>query len=145
MSEDEDHEDAITILLAMCRLGCNDSAPVDADCLDVPLSSRTEAASSADAMACSAAAMACSAAVDTSSAAASTSMAPRASAAKSATSSVDGAEDAAFTGPDSVEAAHLATRALAQIAEDDWCREPLVQKVCGAQPVSALAVTSYIF
>lgn len=138
MSEDEDHEDAITILLAMCRLGCNDSAPVDADYLDVPLSSRTKAASSADAMACSAA-------VDTSSAAASTSMAPRASAAKSATWSVDGAEDAAFTGPDSVEAAHLATRALAQIAEDDWCREPLVQKVCGAQPVSALAITSYIF
>ena len=138
MSEDEDHEDAITILLAMCRLGCNDSAPVDADCLDVPLSSRTKAASSADAMACSAA-------VDTSSAAAPTSMAPRASAAKSATWSVDGAEDAAFTGPDSVEAAHLATRALAQIAEDDWCREPLVQKVCGAQPVSALAITSYIF
>ena len=30
--------------------------------------------------------------------------------------------------PDSVEAAHLATRALAQIAEDDWCREPLVHK-----------------
>ena len=139
MSEDEDHEDAITILLAMCRLGCNDSAPVDADYLDVPLSSRTKAASSADAMACSAA-------VATSSAAASTSPAPpHASAAKSATWSADGAEDAAFTRPDSVEAAHLATRALAQIAEDDWCREPLVQKVCAAQPVSTLAITSYIF
>lgn len=132
-------ETAITILTAMCELGCNSITPADADQMDVgyplsrlagfstditeglDLSLRVDTESSVDRSAQSAA-VAASAALTPSSTSSLLSVST-----DSPSWSVDGAE--AFTPADSMEAAHMAARALAQIAEDDWCREPLVQ-VC---------------
>ena len=120
-------EPAITILMAMCELGIKYVSPDNTDNLHTPLPGFSadimegvdlEPRSHAVSSVCSAAAPSAGIA----------SAIGRVSAELSPSWSANGEKDSdAFEPTDGIEAAHLAACALAQIAEDDWCREPLVQ------------------
>ena len=99
---------AIRILVAMCLLGRNSVPPADAEHSDTTLSAEHNSATNVTDDTDGVLASSC----------ASASVAHVSDAAD---------EQVAYTSDSCIKAAQLAARALATIAEDDWCRVRLVQ------------------